>query len=294
MKIEKSYLVFIFIVLIVFIVSGSVLAFVPDAPVIKEAIKKKDFIELQWDSVDDAEGYKVYYEIYPIDGPILDDDAGSGIPIMADQTYYETQSIDVGKVTSYNLPAGGFMDQYYIWIVAYNDDGESQATDEITFVYPYIPSPMLNSAEFNETGLALKWKAMHDDLLEHTRYTIKYKKVDDEEYTLIKDLENYEETIEDLEYEQIYYIEIAAELLASDSEHSNRFVVKYPDVLYGDMNSDGYIDTLDSSFLRRYILGHVNTITPPQAANVNRDDAINSLDFVILQSYIRGKRKTFE
>lgn len=58
---------------------------------------------------------------------------------------------------------------------------------------------------------------------------------------------------------------------------------------YGDVNQDGFIDSIDYTLIRRYVLGII-TVFPKDvgmlAADVNRDGEINSSDYFILKNYI--------
>lgn len=58
---------------------------------------------------------------------------------------------------------------------------------------------------------------------------------------------------------------------------------------YGDVNQDGFINSIDYTLIRRYVLGifteFANSIGK-LAADVNKDGIINSNDYVILKRYI--------
>ncbi|TYQ15275.1 UNVERIFIED_CONTAM: dockerin type I repeat protein [Acetivibrio alkalicellulosi] len=61
------------------------------------------------------------------------------------------------------------------------------------------------------------------------------------------------------------------------------------DFLYGDLNGDGVVDSIDYVYLKRYILGIGNTVYTDdwkRAADLNMDGSINSLDCVILKRFL--------
>lgn len=62
--------------------------------------------------------------------------------------------------------------------------------------------------------------------------------------------------------------------------------------LYGDLNSDGDVDSLDFGICRRYLLGttNLNDIVP---ADLNGDGEVDSLDFGYLRQYLLGHIKVF-
>jgi len=60
-------------------------------------------------------------------------------------------------------------------------------------------------------------------------------------------------------------------------------------VLYGDVNGDGKVNSTDYSMLKRYILRGINDFPNPNgkiAADVNADQKINSTDLALLNKYI--------
>lgn len=59
--------------------------------------------------------------------------------------------------------------------------------------------------------------------------------------------------------------------------------------LYGDLNEDGKIDSLDSALLGRYILGIITEFPTENgeiAADLNGDGKINTMDYTLLKRYI--------
>ncbi|MEJ6950683.1 glycoside hydrolase family 9 protein [Natronospora cellulosivora (SeqCode)] len=65
-----------------------------------------------------------------------------------------------------------------------------------------------------------------------------------------------------------------------------------PEVLIGDVNDDGVINSLDYTVLTRYLVGH-NVDINYEAADVNFDNLINSLDAVVLGRYLLGEITEF-
>ena len=59
-----------------------------------------------------------------------------------------------------------------------------------------------------------------------------------------------------------------------------------PDVMYGDINNDKIINSLDYSLLSRYILEIESSLPDMEAADLNGDNIINSVDASLLQRYI--------
>lgn len=62
-------------------------------------------------------------------------------------------------------------------------------------------------------------------------------------------------------------------------------------VLYGDVDGDGYVDSLDVSIMKRFILRKISSIPNPNAADVNLDGSIDSLDLSILKRFVLRKIK---
>lgn len=58
------------------------------------------------------------------------------------------------------------------------------------------------------------------------------------------------------------------------------------DVIYGDLNNDKVINSLDYTLLTRYILEIDNSLPSLEAADLNGDDIVNSLDAALLKRYI--------
>lgn len=58
-------------------------------------------------------------------------------------------------------------------------------------------------------------------------------------------------------------------------------------IKYGDVNSDGNIDSLDAAALKKYVLGQTTSIDI-KAADLNSDNTIDSLDYATLKKYLLG------
>jgi len=60
-------------------------------------------------------------------------------------------------------------------------------------------------------------------------------------------------------------------------------------ILYGDVNGDEFVDSLDLSVLKRYVLRKLDSLPAREAADVNSDGAIDSLDVSILKRFLLRK-----
>lgn len=63
------------------------------------------------------------------------------------------------------------------------------------------------------------------------------------------------------------------------------------DIIYGDVNSDGSIDTLDFALIKQYLL-KITTNLNLEAADLNSDESVDTLDFAILKKYLLGQITT--
>lgn len=62
-----------------------------------------------------------------------------------------------------------------------------------------------------------------------------------------------------------------------------------PEVLYGDLNGDGKINSTDVSLMKRYILGSITEFSVPiKAADLNGNGSINSSDYALIKRYVIG------
>lgn len=61
------------------------------------------------------------------------------------------------------------------------------------------------------------------------------------------------------------------------------------DVMFGDVNSDGKINSIDFAVLKKYLLGRTEAIELT-AADMNNDEKVNSMDFAILKKYLLDVR----
>ncbi|MFW6377405.1 MAG: endo-1,4-beta-xylanase, partial [bacterium] len=57
----------------------------------------------------------------------------------------------------------------------------------------------------------------------------------------------------------------------------------------GDVNNDGYIDSLDSTLLRRYLLGRVDDVN----GDLDGDGGVYSTDYTLLRRYLTGSISSF-
>jgi hypothetical protein len=68
------------------------------------------------------------------------------------------------------------------------------------------------------------------------------------------------------------------------------------DILLGDLNYDGEVNSTDCTILKRYILRKIDIGSDPNfltAADVNRDGSVDSTDLTLIKRYILRKIKSF-
>lgn len=60
--------------------------------------------------------------------------------------------------------------------------------------------------------------------------------------------------------------------------------------VYGDLDGDGFINSIDFMVLKKYVLSIIKDFSPEQKilADLNGDGAVNSIDCVLLRGYILG------
>jgi len=63
-------------------------------------------------------------------------------------------------------------------------------------------------------------------------------------------------------------------------------------VIYGDINNDNLVNSLDLTLLKRMLLGFNPPDVNLDAADLNMDGAINSMDLSILKRYLTKKIDT--
>ena len=66
------------------------------------------------------------------------------------------------------------------------------------------------------------------------------------------------------------------------------------EVIIGDINGDGEVDSIDFAMLRKYLLG-ISKLEDEAyyKANVNKDDTVDSIDFAMMRLYLLGVRNSF-
>ncbi|NLP14800.1 MAG: endoglucanase [Clostridium sp.] len=62
-----------------------------------------------------------------------------------------------------------------------------------------------------------------------------------------------------------------------------------PEIVYGDVNDDGYVDSTDLTILKRYVLRKLSSMPAQDAADVNVDGVIDSTDITILKRFLLRK-----
>lgn len=63
-------------------------------------------------------------------------------------------------------------------------------------------------------------------------------------------------------------------------------------VVYGDLNSDGAIDSLDFVSMKSYLLG-MTTISDTSVADLNGDSSVDTLDYALLKNFLMGNITKF-
>mgnify|MGYP000852617598 CR=1 FL=1 len=67
-----------------------------------------------------------------------------------------------------------------------------------------------------------------------------------------------------------------------------------PSIIYGDLNGDKEINSLDMAMFRMYLLGKIKKFNVPEiAADLSGDGEVNSIDFACFRMYLVGKIKEF-
>ncbi|RCX17108.1 dockerin type I repeat protein [Anaerobacterium chartisolvens] len=61
------------------------------------------------------------------------------------------------------------------------------------------------------------------------------------------------------------------------------------DILYGDLNNDGQVNSVDFALLKKYLLGMGDDGIILENADVNKDGTVNSIDFANLKLYLLGR-----
>ncbi|RCX19950.1 endoglucanase [Anaerobacterium chartisolvens] len=77
---------------------------------------------------------------------------------------------------------------------------------------------------------------------------------------------------------QIRYPEIVDGML--------KYALKGPELVYGDCNGDGKVNSTDFAEFKRYLLDSESTYN--KVLDLNRDNAVNSVDFAIMKQYLLG------
>jgi len=64
-----------------------------------------------------------------------------------------------------------------------------------------------------------------------------------------------------------------------------------PEVVYGDLDGNGEINSIDFALLKGVLLGIRRTNVDMAAADVNVDGDVNSIDYALLKKYLLGQIK---
>lgn len=88
---------------------------------------------------------------------------------------------------------------------------------------------------------------------------------------------------------------VSKDIYAFEQYHQNTFIdfkkdfIKADGVVYGDLNGDNSVDSLDYTFLKRYVLKTVQLFPSPdglKAGDLNGDGSIDSTDCTLLKRHI--------
>lgn len=104
--------------------------------------------------------------------------------------------------------------------------------------------------------------------------------------------ENYKEVSTVVEG-KTYYIRVVN---LGDYEGVIRYTFSIkPRVKYGDINEDGYIDSIDFALLRTKLISTVPSSYTfnEKAADVNGNGSIDSIDFALIRQYVIGQTSRF-
>ena len=68
------------------------------------------------------------------------------------------------------------------------------------------------------------------------------------------------------------------------------------DIIYGDLNGDGEVNSVDYAMMKQYLLGKIKEFENPnaiKAADVDGNEEINSVDYALIKKYLLGLIKVF-
>ncbi|HHX17782.1 MAG TPA: proteinase IV [Clostridium sp.] len=87
--------------------------------------------------------------------------------------------------------------------------------------------------------------------------------------------------------DQASYQQLNSDLIATENKSEN-LLQKTNSVVFGDLNGDGFVNSLDYTLIKRYVLGEPNSFTEDYiiAADLNGDKYVSSTDCALLKRYI--------
>ena len=66
---------------------------------------------------------------------------------------------------------------------------------------------------------------------------------------------------------------------------------EYEVVIYGDVNGDGNLDSIDFAMIKKSLLNQMTlSNSKREAADINKDGLIDSIDFAYLKKYLLGNK----
>lgn len=78
-------------------------------------------------------------------------------------------------------------------------------------------------------------------------------------------------------------------VVAECEEENQKYSTSFSYYVFGDVNCDGKVNSIDYTIMRRFILQQIDEFAEPQwriTADLNRDKKVNSIDYSILRKYI--------
>ncbi len=92
----------------------------------------------------------------------------------------------------------------------------------------------------------------------------------------------------------LYAVECSSAALSSPVKTTFNFAAS--EVLVGDLNGDGRVNSIDFGYMRMYLLGMIKEFPAEddlRAGDLNGDNIINSIDFGYFRKYLLGTIKEF-